>query len=110
MLAKKPGELRNGAPSKQLTSPPALEQLHARLKKSCDCNRQMVAILTDATIDGLDALEAAATEASDQAAISADVVLNILVRSRSAPVEPTIAMPLHRNSGLALQSQDAYIC
>jgi len=95
VLAKKPGALRNGAPFKQLALPPALEHLRARLKKSSDGDSQMVAILTAATIDGLDALEAAATEALDQGAISADVVLNILARSRSAPMEPTIAMPGH---------------
>lgn len=94
VLAKKPGALRNGAPFKQLALPPALER-RARLKRSSDGDRQMVAILTAAAIDGLDALKAAAAEALDQGAINADVVPNILARSRSAPMGPALAMPGH---------------
>ncbi len=55
----------------------------------------MVKILTAATVDGLDALELAAAEALAQGVTSADVVLNILARSRSAPMEPSIATPEH---------------
>ena len=55
----------------------------------------MVKVLTAVMVDGLDAVEAAATEALAQGVTSADVVLNILARSRSAPMEPTIAMPEH---------------
>ena len=95
VLAKKPGALRNGAPFKQLTLPPALEQLRSRLKGSDDGDRQMVKILTAVLVDGLDAVEAAATEALAQGVTSADVILNILARSRSAPVEPSIATPEH---------------
>ena len=95
MLAKKPGALRNGAPFKQLVLPPALERLRGKLKGSDDGDRQMVKILTAATVDGLDALEAAAAEALAQGLTSADVVLNILARSRSAPMEPSIATPEH---------------
>jgi Transposase and inactivated derivatives len=95
VLAKKPGALRNGAPFKQLALPPALERLRGKLKGSNDGDRQMVKILTAATVDGLDALEAAAAEALAQGVTSADVVLNILARSRSAPMEPSIATPEH---------------
>ena len=95
VLAKKPGALRNGAPFKQLALPPALERLRGKLKGSDDGDRQMVKILTAATVDGLDALEAAAAEALAQGLTSADVVLNILARSRSAPMEPSIATPEH---------------
>jgi hypothetical protein len=95
VLAKKPGALRNGAPFKQLALPPALERLRGKLKGSDDGDRQMVKILTAATVDGLDALEAAAAEALAQGVTSADVVLNILARSRSAPMEPSIATPEH---------------
>lgn len=95
VLAKKPGALRNGAPFKQLALPPALERLRGKLKGSDDGDRQMVKILTAATVDGLDALEAAASEALAQGVTSADVVLNILARSRSAPMEPSIATPEH---------------
>ncbi len=95
VLEKKPGALRNGAPFKQLALPPALERLRVRLKGSNDGDRQMVKLLTAATIDGLDALEAAAAEALVQGVTSADVVLNILARSRSAPIVPAIATPVH---------------
>jgi hypothetical protein len=93
VLAKKPGALRNGAPFKQLALPSALEQLRGRLKGSDDGDRQMVKILTVVLVDGLDAVEAAAVEALAQGVTSADVILNILARSRSAPVEPNIATP-----------------
>ncbi|GAB7555799.1 hypothetical protein NRB_53210 [Novosphingobium sp. 11B] len=93
VLAKKPGALRNGAPFKKLALPPALERLRGKLKGSNDGDRQMVKILTAATVDGLDALEAAAAEALAQGVTSADAVLNILARSRSAPMEPSIATP-----------------
>ena len=55
----------------------------------------MVKILTAVMVDGLDAVEAAAAEALAQGVTSADVVLNILARSRSAPIAPIIAMPEH---------------
>src|SRR3546814_2537993 len=55
----------------------------------------MVKILTAITVDGLDAVESAAAEALAGGVASADVVLNILARSRSAPVEPSIATPDH---------------
>src|SRR3546814_12488162 len=95
VLAKKPGALRNGAPFKQLALPPGLERLRSRLKESSDGDRQMVKILTAITVDGLDAVESAAAEALAGGVASADVVLNILARSRSAPVEPSIATPDH---------------
>src|SRR3546814_8689269 len=55
----------------------------------------MVKILTAITVDGLDAVESAAAEALAGGVASADVVINILARSRSAPVEPSIATPDH---------------
>ena len=75
--------------------PPALERLRGRLKGSVDGDRQMVKILTAVMVDGLDAVDAAAAEALAQGMTSADVVLNILARARSAPVGPGIAMPEH---------------
>jgi hypothetical protein len=97
VLAKKPCALRSGAPFKQLCLPQALARLRGRLKGSDDGDRQMVKILTAVMVDGLDAVEAAAAEALvlDQGVTSADVVLNILARSRSAPMEPSIATPEH---------------
>lgn len=102
VLAKKPGALRNGAPFKQLALPPALERLRGKLKGSDDGDRQMVKILTAATVDGLDALEAAAAEALTQGGTSADVVLNILARSRSAPIDTKPEAPAEALSRLNL--------
>ena len=95
VLIRKPGALRNGAPFKQLALPPALEQLRCRLRGSPDGDRQMVQILTAASVDGLDALEVAAAEALANGVTSSDVVLNILARSRSAPMVPAMATPDH---------------
>ena len=86
VLAKKPGALRNGAPFKQLALPQGLKRRRIRLKESADGDRQMVKILTAITVDGLDAVENAAAEARADGVASADVVLNILARPRSAPV------------------------
>ena len=88
VLAKKPGALRNGAPFKQLALPSGLGRLRSRLKEIGDGDRQMVKILTAITVDGLDAVEHAAAEALADGVASADVVLNIPARSRSAPVDP----------------------
>ena len=46
-------------------------------------------------MDGLDALEVAAAEALANGVTSSDVVLNILARSRSAPMVPAMATPDH---------------
>src|SRR3546814_16294107 len=79
----------SGAAFKQLALRQGLERLRSRLKESSDGDRQMVKILTAITVDGLDAVESAAAEALADGVASADIVLNILARSRSAPVEPT---------------------
>ena len=77
-----------------------MERLRGSLKGSDDGDRQMVKTLTAVLVDGLDAVEPAATEALAQGVTSADVVLNILARSRPAPVEPSIAMPEHLQLGI----------
>jgi transposase len=93
VLEHKPGALRNGAPFKDWALPPALEQLRARLKGKADGDRQMVTILSAALADGIDAVEAAAAEALKLDLTGAEVVLNILARSRAAPMAPAIATP-----------------
>jgi hypothetical protein len=65
------------------------------LKDTDDGDRQMVKVLTAVTVDGLDAVEIAVADALTQGVTSADVVLNILARSRSAPIVPTLATPDH---------------
>jgi len=93
VLQRKPGALRNGAPFKDWALPPALDRLKAKLKGKADGDRQMVTVLSAALIDGLEAVEAAAAEALKLDLTGAEVVLNILARSRSAPAAPTIATP-----------------
>jgi len=93
VLQRKPGALRNGAPFKQWVLPPALERLRARLRGKADGDRQMVTILSAALADGIDAVEAAAAEALKLDLTGAEVVLNILARSRAAPTAPSIETP-----------------
>lgn len=93
VLQRKPGALRDGAPFKQWVPPPALEQLRGKLKGKADGDRQMVTILSAALTDGLEAVEAAAAEALKLDPTGAEVVLNILARSRAAPTAPTIETP-----------------
>ena len=87
VLARKPGALRNGAPFKDWVLPAALERVRRKLTLTSDGNRQMVDLLTAVLSDGLAAVEAACAEALQQGVHSADVILNILARSRD-PVRP----------------------
>jgi transposase len=82
VLARKPGALRNGAPFKDWVLPAAMERVRRKLALAADGNRQMVDILTAVLSDGLAAVEAACAEALQQGVHSADVILNILARSR----------------------------
>ena len=58
-----------------------------------DGDRQMVKILTTVLSDGLPAVEAACAEALREGVHSADVILNILARSREATKPITIMTP-----------------
>jgi hypothetical protein len=82
VLARKPGALRNGAPFKDWELPASIESIRRKLKAAPDGDRQMAPTLGAALIDGLPAVEAACAEALEQGVRSADVVLNILARSR----------------------------
>jgi hypothetical protein len=82
VLARKPGGLRNGAPSQGWILPSAMEKVRRKLKAADDGDRQMVSILTCVLSDGLNAVEAACQEALDHGVSSAAVILNILARSR----------------------------
>jgi len=93
VLARKPGALRNGAPFKDWVLPAAMERVRRKLKTADDGNRQMVDILTAVLADGLPAVEAACTEALDHGVHSADVVLNILARSRDLTRPDNILTP-----------------
>ena len=98
VLARKPGALRNGAPFKDWLLPAAIERVRKKLSGSHDGDRQMVKILAAVLADGLSAVEAACTEALAEGVHSADVILNILARSRDpapvAPIQPPEALKL----------------
>jgi transposase len=93
VLARKPGALRNGAPFKDWTLPPAIERVRRRLGGHADGDRQMVGILAAMTSDGIEAVEAACTEALDGGPVSRDIVLNILTRQRQPPAPLNITTP-----------------
>ena len=93
VLARKPGALRNGAPFKDWVLPPGLERVRRKLAGSADGDRQMVGILTTVLSDGLPAVEAACQQALRDGVHSADVVINILARSREAVPAVTIMTP-----------------
>ena len=93
VLARKPGALRNGAPFRDWVLPVAIDNVRRQLSGANDGNRQMVDILTAALTDGLPAVEAACAEALGQGVHSADVVRNVLARTRDQGSMATIFTP-----------------
>jgi sirohydrochlorin ferrochelatase len=93
VLARKPGALRNGAPFKDWLLPASLERVRRQLRGSDDGDRQMVTILSAVLTDGLATVEAACAEALAEGVHSADVILNILARSRDPAPPMTIMTP-----------------
>jgi transposase len=93
VLKRKPGALRNGAPFKDWALPSTIERVRRRLAGYADGDRQMVGILTAITSDGVDAVEAACSEALAGGPVSCDVVLNILTRHRQPPAPLNIVTP-----------------
>jgi transposase len=93
VLARKPGALRNGAPFKTWVLPGAIERVRRKLRAVPDGDRQMVEILGAVLTDGLPAVEAACAEALADGVHSADVILNVLARSRDPGPPATIMTP-----------------
>ena len=93
VLARKPGAWRNGAPFRGWLLPGSLGRVQARLKRSPDGDRQMVAILSAVLGDGLEAVEAACREALAAKVTSADVILNLLARRKEGDRPPAIVTP-----------------
>jgi len=106
VLARKPGALRNGAPFKDWILPTGLERVRRKLGSAPDGGRQMVDILTAVLSDGLPAVEAACLEALGEGVHSADVILNILARSR----EPARAITIMTPDALRLRHEPAADC
>jgi len=93
VLLKKPGALRNGAPFKDWDLPPALAQVRAELKRHEDSDRQFVKVLGAVLDHGLEAVEAACTEAVEAGICHGDVILTILARQLQPPPVSSIAIP-----------------
>ena len=93
VLLKKPGALRNGAPFKDWDLPPALAQVRAELKRHEDSDRQFVKVLGAVLDHGLEAVEAACTEAVEAGICHGDVILTILARHLQPPPVSSIAIP-----------------
>jgi transposase len=99
VLMRKPGALRNGAPFKHWVLPPNLTTVQARLTDIDGGDRQMVTLLNAVLTDGLDAVEAACTEALADGVCTATVILNLLARQRQPAVPATLILPQHLNLG-----------
>ncbi|OYY03741.1 MAG: IS21 family transposase [Acidocella sp. 35-58-6] len=93
VLARKPGALRNGAPFKDWLLPSNLERVRRKLRGSDDGDRQMVKVLAAVLTDGLSSVDAACAEALGQGVHSADVIINILARSKDPEPAVTIMTP-----------------
>ena len=93
VLARKPGALRNGAPFREWDLPAAIRRVQRKLERQPGGDRQMVDILGAILTDGLEAVEAACSEALAHNVHSAGVVLNILARHREPPPPLTITTP-----------------
>jgi transposase len=106
VLARKPGALRNGAPFKDWKLPGALGRVRTRLTAHGDGDKQMVEILAAVLADGLEAVEAACSEALAGGTCSADVVLNILSRRR----QPSAPAPIPTPASLRLRHEPMADC
>jgi transposase len=95
VLKKKPGALRNGAPFKEWDLPEPLHAVRQILTGRRGGDRQFVDILASVAIYGVDAVAAACAQAQEARAVSRDVVLNLLSRSRNEPLSPHGAVPAH---------------
>ncbi len=95
VLPRKPGALRNGAPFRDWTLPPGLTAIRPALGGHADGDRQFVGILSAIPTYGLDAVDAACTEALTARAPSRDVVLSLLARIHEPPPLSAAELPAH---------------
>ena len=85
VLARKPGALRNGAPFRDWSLPPALTRFRKKLGSGDEADRRFVRVLAAVLDDGLEAVDEAVREALDAGVASDEVILNILARRREPP-------------------------
>jgi hypothetical protein len=83
----------SAAPFKDWLLPSNLERIRRKLRCSDDGDRQMVKVLSAVLTDGLTSVDAACAEALTQGVYSADVIINILARSRDPAPAVTIMTP-----------------
>ena len=84
LLAQKPGALRNGAPFSDMELPDELNKVRAHLQKSPNGIRDFAHILSYIPIEGLEQVCLACAIAIKERAISKDIILNILLRSKDS--------------------------
>jgi transposase len=95
-LDRKPGALRNGAPFRNWQLPEAIGRIGEQLRRRYpDWDRQYVGILQAVPLYGLNAVEAACAQALAMGAISKEVVLNRIGRSRDDGPAAEIDAPGH---------------
>ena len=92
-IRSKPGALRNGAPFRDWSLPPALERLRRALGRGDKADREFVAVLACVPREGIGAVVRACQEALAAGTSSADVVLNLLARRHEPPRPEAIAVP-----------------
>ncbi len=80
ILAKKPGALRNGAPFVDMVLPDELNKVQIHLEKQPNGIRDFAHILSYISLESLELVVAACSEALKSKAISKDIILNILLR------------------------------
>ena len=93
VLARKPGTLRNGAPTKGWVLRAPRGRIQGKLPGSSDYVPQMVAILNAVPLNGLPAVKAACCKALSTGLLSSDVVLNALLRRRPSVTTTTVTTP-----------------
>ncbi len=87
LVLRKPGALRNGAPFAEM--PDAFKTLQRHLLRHSGGDRVMAQVLAAVPTHGLDAVQVAVELALESGRPSADHVLNVLARLKSAAAAPT---------------------
>jgi hypothetical protein len=95
-LERKPGALRNGAPTKNWGLPQAIQRTLERLKRRYgDWERQFVGILSAVPLYGLEAVEEACGQALSMGSPSKEVGLNLLNLNQDQTPASSIDLEAH---------------
>ena len=90
---REPGALRDGAPFRDRSLPPALERLRRALGRGDKADRAFVAVLACVPREGIEAVAGACREALAAGTAGAGVVLNIPARRHEPPRPAAIVIP-----------------